>query len=65
MPAIRRRGYNPRRVTRRPVQWFDEIVTEIVASSDQQVDDISVDIPDSDKKGMTRMTTPPPGGKGG
>ena len=55
--ATRRRGFNPRRVTRRPVQWFDEIVTEILGSSDQQVDELSVDIRDEDKKGMTIVRT--------
>ena len=57
MTTRRRRAPARTRGPRRPVQWFDEIVSEVLASSDQQVDELSVDIVDNDKKGMTIVRT--------
>ena len=51
----RRRGFRRAgvRAPRRAVEWFDNIINETLTSSDQQIEDLTDQMADSEKKGAT------------
>ena len=42
-----------RRTPRRPVEWFDNIINETITSASQQVEDLSSELADLEKKGAS------------